>query len=325
MSRTSQNPPPPQSRRWQGRAHEFLLSSLAPLAVACAAEEPAGDNVRDVRATLPPETDGYRNIVGGEYVIQPGEEKMICFHLTWKDPTIAVTSVEQLQGKFGHHSIIVTTKEPKPDGTVEDCTEQKDMYKYGAFLIPVDELPAGHGIELPQGMKIVLQSHYVNYGDQAIRTRDAVRIRTMPTADVKTWVSSLATNSTDFSVPAKTVGSEIFDCTIDEDFELLLFGGHMHEDGKSFEGLIGADAASLKSLQRVDEWKEEYRDSPPVMLALKAPVPLKKGTVIRTICEWNNKAEHALAFPEEMCASFGYIAGTKKPYDCRKDKGKVSW
>ncbi len=303
----------------------LLLASLAPLAFACAAEEPAADNVRDVRATLPPEVDGYRNIVGGEYVIQPGEDKMICFHLTWKDPTIAVSSVQQLQGKFGHHSIIVTTKEPKPDGTVEDCTEQKDMYKYGAFLIPVDELPAGHGIELPQGMKIVLQSHYVNYGDQAILTRDAVRIRTMPTADVKTWVASLATNSTDFSVPAKSVGNETFDCTLDEDVELLLFGGHMHEDGKSFEGLMGPDVKSLKSLQRVDEWKEEYRDSPPVMLALKAPVPLKKGTVLRTICEWNNKADHVLAFPEEMCASFGYIAGTKKAYDCRKDKGKVTW
>jgi hypothetical protein len=311
-------------------AHSRLAGpALALFALAltgCAVEDAApADNTRDLRVELPLEVDGWRNIIGGEAIIAPGEEKMLCFHMTWDQPTMAVGEIDMIQGKMGHHAVMVTTKAPLPAGSVEDCTASTEMWKYNAFLIPVPSLPAGMGIELATGQHMVLQSHYVNIGDVPIKIRDVVRVRQRQTKDVQKWVSTLSASSFDIDVMPGASRTETFDCGFDEDVELILAGPHMHEEGTGFQIHLGPSVDKLELLQDVDDWIEEYRDSPPVLMAFDKPLAVPKGSILRTTCSWKNTRDHQIGFPEEMCTTFGYIAGTKKLYDCRKENGKITW
>lgn len=275
------------------------------------------DGITDVRVSIPEPEEGVIDIVSGEAIVEPGSEKMICFHYTYEGETTAVAGVDMLQGKFGHHAVMVTTQDPQPHGTVEDCTDQSEMWKYSALFVPVDDMPAGYGIELPQGFQMVLQAHYVNTSDKPIKIQDVVRLRTIDHGSVERWVSTFTTSDLGFAIPPLSPQQSAFDCTLDEDVDLLFIAGHMHEYGKSFELLLGPDEQSMESLYVVPEWDPDFRDAPPVELMFDDPMPMPAGTIARTKCAWDNTLSHELAFPEEMCTAFGYIAGTKNVFDCR--------
>ena len=57
----------------------------------------------------------------------------------------------------------------------------------------------------------------------------------------------------------------------------------------------------------VDPWLAEYRDNPPVQeFGEVTPLELSEGDIVRTKCVFKNTTDKALAFPSEMCASYGY-------------------
>lgn len=300
-----------------------LAFVAAPLALmACGGSEDgaplsaAGDDVRDVRVAAPAPDPAYIDYIGPEMIVEPGEEKLFCLHITYDGEDTAFNKFEMLQGKFGHHAVLLGTKKPLAHGTVEDCTDISAMAKLDAFAIPSDELPKGRGVSLPKGKQMVLQSHYLNTDSKPILIRDAVRIKKLPVQDVTTWVSAYGTNATYMKIPPHSKGSMSFDCTIPKDVSVLLFGGHMHEWGSRFEALIGPSVAELKSVYVVDSWTQDYRDNPPVNLYFDKAMPLPQGSVVRTNCEWNNGTANELGFPEEMCSTFGYVEGTKETVQC---------
>ena len=185
-------------------------------------------------------------------------------------------------------------------------------------MLPGNELPAGHGIHVPAGMQYVMQLHYVNAGESPILIRDVARLEKIAPAAVTTWVTTLTTNRINFTlVPGSN--TQTFDCTLPADVDLLLLGGHMHEQGARFDLSIGPSAANLRSMYLVDPWKPTYRDAPPVTLFFSHPMRLTAGTVVRTTCEWMNRTDADIRFPNEMCAGFGYIAGTTTAVHCQQE------
>jgi hypothetical protein len=276
----------------------------------------------DVRAAIPAgDPAKYIDFVGSEAVVPAGSEKMFCVYMTYTGPDAAFFDQEAFQGKFGHHAVLLSTKEKKPDGFTEDCTDMKSLAKFEPFSI-TEELPAGVGVFLPAGKQVVLQFHYVNTGKKPIRVRDVARLHKRDLADVKQFAAVFVTNTADFKIDARGTGKREFDCALDRDVDLLLIGGHMHEYGAAFHVQLGASEKELESFYAVDEWKPDYRDKPPIQLFGSHPVHLTKGTVIRTTCEWKNTEDEPLEFPKEMCSSFGYAAGFKYPFVC--DNGKIN-
>jgi hypothetical protein len=293
------------------------------LAAGCGSEEGGDDDVTgdpvDLRVPVPDPDPAYIDLVTPEVVIESGEEKMFCIYLDNLDGELAVSEMESYQGNYGHHMVLLTTTEPEEHGTFVDCSDSADMYKYRAFILPGTPLPDGHGILIPDGTQYVLQFHYVNASPDPILVRDVARLEKMAVEDVTTWVTTLTTNSLRLEVPADLPAQEQFDCTVQEDVDLLLIGGHLHEQGEKFEVLVGDDVNSLSSIYLVDPWREEYRDAPPVNLFFQNPMPLPAGKLIRTNCSWRNTLQAPLEFPAEMCATFGYIAGTQTPLHCEAE------
>jgi hypothetical protein len=293
------------------------------LAVACGGgSETAGsdDRVLDVRVQVPATDPTYVDFVSPEFEIEPGVERMDCVHFRYDGEDTAIQDVNSLQGKYGHHAVLLAAKDPKEPGTREDCTNAEDMTKYDPFAIPV-ELPEGLGVYLPKGKPLVLQIHYVNAGKKPIRVRDVVRLKTIPIASVRRWAATFATNSLDVKVPARGESTLSFDCAVPIDADLLLLGGHMHEHGKRIAIELGPDDKSLEQLYATD-WTAEYRDAPPITMMMTNPKPLQKGHILRTTCTWSNTESRPLTFPEEMCSAFGYVAGSKDAVVCRHGEGK---
>jgi hypothetical protein len=302
---------------------------LAALSVLFSCSSSSGDgggatanpDETDVRVPIPPADAKYIDFVGTEAVIGPGEEKMYCVYTTYNGPDTAFYNQEALQGKFGHHAVLLSTKDSKPDGTTIDCTDMSQLAAFEPFSI-TEELPAGVGVFLQHGKKMVMQFHYVNSSRKPIRVRDVARLHKRELADVKSFAAVWVTNTSDFKVSPRASASQSFDCVLDRDVDLLLLGGHMHEYGTSFKAEIGPSVNELKPLYTVDQWKQDYRDHPPMQLHTNAPMHLAKGTVIRTTCAWNNPGDTPIAFPQEMCTTFGYASGIKEPFVC--DNGKIT-
>lgn len=281
------------------------------------APKPSDLEPLDLRVERPAADPGYIDFVAGESVIPPGEERMICTHVRFEsDEDAAFEYVDSVQGKYGHHVVLLGAKQPLPPGTVEDCTAPEDMAKYDAYTIGDQELPPGYGVRLPAGHAMVVQAHYVNGDDRPIRVRDVVRLKRVPVDQVQTWAAIYVTNTLAIEIPAGEQAEVEFDCRVKKDVDLLVLGGHMHEWGTRFELLYGPDEDHLESLYLASPWVPEYRDLPPMTLFFQHPFRLQAGYLLRTKCQWHNDQDTDLEFPHEMCTSFGYVGGTKDPEVC---------
>lgn len=276
---------------------------------------PAAVMPRDVRVEVPALDAAFIQFATTEQVIQPGEDKMFCSELEYEDVDTAFTEVDSRQGKFGHHLILVSTTKPRGKGSVYDCTEMTDFLP---LAIPANGWPAGYASSMKKGTPVVLQMHYVNTGTQPILVRDVIRLKKLDPAQVTTWVAPFALNHETFQVPPHGTNSVSFDCTIQAPQKLLLIGGHMHEWGTTFKVEWGPNENALTKLYDVPGWKAEYRDEPPTDLYFTNQKDVPAGTVMRTSCSWSNDTDAMLAYPHEMCATFGLFAGTKDPLVCRK-------
>lgn len=287
------------------------------LAGCGAAEVPKAVEPLDLRNALPAASARYFDVLGGEQVIAAGSEKMFCTDVVYEGEDVAYDALEATQGKFGHHAVLLVPVKPRAPGTVTDCTDASTMKDFSLFAIGQADVPKGHGGFLPKGKQLVIQSHYVNTGKVPIRVRDVLRIRTMPIAEVTTWMGVFVNTTDQIDIPPHAMGfSTTFDCPVTKDLALLVLGGHMHEWGARMEVSYVAPDGALTPVYKIDQWKAEYRDTPPVDLYTSKPRELKGGGQLRITCAWNNTSDQTLKFPSEMCVLFGYAAGTKEPIVC---------
>lgn len=274
-----------------------------------------GPKARDLRVEIPAAEKGMYDLVTTEQIIEPGEEKMFCTDFVYHGEDVAMWKVDARQGKFGHHVILLGSKKPKPEGTTYDCTDISTMKDFEPFAIM--DLPEGSGTPLPANKPLVIQMHYVNTSTEPILVRDVIRIGIKPQSEITRWVAPFGLNSGNFEVPPRAAEfTTTFDCTVKQDADLLLLGGHMHENGMKMFTQLGTDVNNLVTKYQVDAWKPDYRDAPPVELFMSTPIKVKAGMILRTSCTWTNSSDKTLTFPHEMCASFGLLAGTKDSWVC---------
>lgn len=271
---------------------------------------------RDVRVPIPEPTSEYVDFVGLDTVIKPGEDRMICVHMRYDGEDLTYSLADSAQGKFGHHFIAMKAKKPMEPGTVEDCSKPEDMSKYDILMMPGFEVPQGYGMFLPKGTPIVAQSHYINSTTQPLRVRDVLRFKKIDPSTVKTWAAAYSTNSLDLKIPALGAATHSFDCTFPVDAKLMLVGGHMHEWGTKFQFEVGPNPGAMQTLYNVDQWTTDFRDNPPINYMKESPIPVAKGSILRTTCSWKSDQDHELIFPHEMCAAFALLTGTKQPFVC---------
>src|SRR5205823_2143052 len=153
----------------------------------------------------------------------------------------------------------------------------KDMRPFAIDLA----LPTGYANYLPSGTALVIQMHYVNTGKEDILVRDMIRLKKVAESTVTHWAAPFAANSDEFSLPPHSTDiTKTFDCAMTQDADLLLLGGHMHENGATFKIEIGPDADHLITRYNVTAWKPDFRDAAPVELFTQNPLHLTNGSMV---------------------------------------------
>lgn len=294
-----------------GSDREAFLVDAAGLDSA-SADAPLG--LVDERTHIPAPDPRMLDIVTPEEIVQPGEEKMFCYHVQNTEAALAVRDITGAQGPGGHHIALLATSDPRPSGTVEDCTSPEANAPLRWFVISGGRLPDGYGISVPQGMDMVVQFHYINTGEYPILVRDYVRLERVDVATVTTWVSTLIMQDLAVSVPPGPSTLE-WTCPVPDGLSLMMVFGHMHNMGQRFEADLGS-ADELHTLYTIDPWEASFRDNAPTMSFYAEPVPLPSGSVFRTRCDWTNTSPATITYPAEMCALFAYVAGSQTPLQC---------
>lgn len=303
----------------------LLAGACLSLASSCddgddANEEGADDGaeeeiVDDFPENVPAVPADAREIEFPEVVIMPGSEVQNCYFLEPETADIYASALESYQGQYGHHLVLFYSIAPEEPGTVRDCTSIADMLT----LIPaissvnfgLEKFPEGMAVRIPAGTQLVVQQHYLNTSDKPLRAHDVLHLRTRPKEDIAELAGFWGISDIEFVLPPAPGEEQVveFDCAAPRDMKVMMAGPHMHEWGVRFEATLlrGGPDGTPEQFINVDPWKADFRDNPPVVeFGKETPLDVKQGDVLRTKCVFNNTSDKDLAFPSEMCASYGY-------------------
>lgn len=253
--------------------------------------------------------------------VESGTESMFCHYLPPLERDLVVRGFSTHQGAGGHHLVIYRALEPKPAGTVEDCSTGESMANLMLVLTQTGTqepgasaimFPERHVVVLEAGLQLVAQSHYVNTSDTVQTTKDDLTVFTT-TADLSTLTQLhlLVVSSSNFEIPARTPEySASAGCVLDKNIQLLSLVPHMHEWGARID-LRAGEPAAMSRIMAVADWTADMRDLPPItsFSGMTAPMNgrLSAGDSVALTCTWRNAEDHAIAFPAEMCAAVGYF------------------
>lgn len=291
----------------------FLL-----LALACSA--PTDDSTADAIDLRLAEGDDYptpgaTDLVfrGPDLIIEPYTDTMYCTMGTYAGEDIGLNNFNTYQDEtYGHHFILLGSSSSEidiPDGTGFDCTETDDlpMDSLEPIILPTGgnqevvgiDMPEGTATKLRSGQRYVLQSHYVNTGEQQILVNDVSVSATIPVDEVEIWAAPVVMNHQQFELPPGEETTISFDCLFTPQYNFLYLAGHMHEWGKHITLERVVDDVVVETLYDT-EWDPSYRDLPP-LVDYGAGYALPENTTLRTTCTWLNDTDETLTFPGEMC------------------------
>jgi len=281
----------------------LIITAVIAVAAGCAGGDGGGDY------TI---TDDALTFETGSFQVPPGDV-FECFYtdvITDRELAVAAASADQSQG--GHHVTLYYTSIIK-DAQHHPCdpAEMADWRMIGGGgdeaedLVTKLRMPDGYAIRVPAGVQLVLQSHYINLGEE-FTANDQAAIELVPADSIESFVNQFVVNDAGFAVPPHEEFESVSTCTVPEDVQLIRLLGHMHEWG-SYYKLEEIDQADETLSTILDlEWDPVYASDPEVLQWEPAePMLLAQGTRLRQTCRWFNDTADPILFPREMCVAFG--------------------
>jgi hypothetical protein len=286
----------------------------------------------DLRREFPDAPEGGIQLLTPDYTIEAFSEAQFCWFTRWDGGDIGINYQATYQSDNGHHVVLLKTladEDDFPDDAVFDCSDKDTLpmtdmepiiFGRGIESAGTDnestlELGEGMAVNLNEGTRMIVQSHYVNPTPDAILVKDAINLGLIPEDQVEIWAAPFAHTVLDFEIPAGEIATIEFDCTWEDDATVLFLGGHMHDWGKAFS-LDWTSGDTTERIYEVEEWNVEYRDRPPIHEYGDGDFTVAAGDVFSTSCTWDNTTDHTLGFPEEMCVTFGFAYESKLPLIC---------
>jgi hypothetical protein len=282
------------------------------LAGACGGSDPQVPIDPDAGDGAPP---GYTRYKATPMVLQPGESGIWAEYVSevFTEDTDIIDIVGH-QGLGGHHAVMFATKEPQPIGTVHEwgnADQLTSRFLGGGGAEGADnvKLPDGISFRVRKGYALVMQVHYVNVTDEPVEMNSFIDVKYAPASDSR-LVAGMFTNVQPalFLNPGKQ--SVTVECEVKEDLELVMWSNHLHEWGSRIVTTATLPSGQVIDIKRNETWFTEWINSPDWdKRTLDTALKLPAGTVVKTVCEWNNTESHMLEFPDEMCVFVSFHKG----------------
>lgn len=240
--------------------------------------------------------------------IQPGTDYEVC---AWTDKIFdKVTDVRSTLAYQteppGHHVVLFYTLDKQPAGTQRVCTDT-DMASF-RYLTGngtngmVNEAPGDLVFRIPAGAQLVVNSHYLNAGDEVARGQGVINVN-FAGPGTFTPTSSTAILNSGLEV-AQGVSTQKMHCEFQNQFNLWYLIPHMHRWGAAIN--VDITRSGVKQRMFETEWSERYTFHPPEKRFDPAePYTINPGDAIDVECTWNNTEARTLPFGFEMCVVFG--------------------
>ena len=251
-----------------------------------------------------------------ETSVEPASEVQLCKYIEMprdKGDVLAVDAITHTYTEGSHHFLVYkTTLAEMPAGgdTLVPCEESAWMtvVRGVAYAAQSPEgeivLPEGVSQRFQSGEVLLLQTHYLNAGSEALSARIDFDLHLTTVEAAPTEAGVLFFFNPIIHLPPNGAATAELSCPIPADANLIFAASHMHKQGTRFRADIeGGDDA--RKLYETSEWAE------PLPLELDAPSgTLKAGDRIRYACDFENAGPQTItagpsAATDEMCMFIG--------------------
>lgn len=271
---------------------------------------------------LPPASPGGLALFTGIVTVEPGDDVTYCTYLDYvTDEVLHVHDTLGVQSRYGHHAILQYLTTPQEPGT-RACPDESDLSAQPGQVLGgtggegngAIELPPNVVSEIPAGAQLVINHHWINYGQEPARVQ-AEMITVPPTSHDDLIVArAMAIVATDFEVPVGAAATASVECMFPSEARLVSMIGHQHEWGTHVRAeRMGPSAEVIFDHDYTPEMVSQPLTTD---FALEQPFTFAPGDVVRMTCEWQNTSNAPLIFPREMCVLFGWQIGVEKDVQC---------
>jgi hypothetical protein len=280
------------------------------LALSGCASDDAPEPADGIIIDAPKPQNGVQ-LVTPTFTVEGGSEVFMCMRIPAEVPeTMYVQQSVAYQAKGGHHSMLYYLPQ---DFYVEDAPHEcqgSEMGRGGLRFVGVGtadgggiELPPGVVLEIPAGVKLFTQSHYVNTGTEAVTAQDVINLELVDRSQVTNIAGAYTEIDLSFEIPPGSAEyTRTIDCSPPVDMNVPFMIPHMHEHGKHISVEL-EQAGQISSIYDSD-WDVALRDDFPVR-QFAEHLHMTTADRLRTTCTWQSQEETApLLFPNEMCATF---------------------
>jgi hypothetical protein len=180
------------------------------------------------------------------------------------------------------------------------------------------ELPPNVVSEIPAGVQLVINHHWIHSGDEPMQAQGMLVTEPADTDEELVIVRSFAFAVMNFDVPPGESAEQQADCTFEQDMDFVYVLGHQHEWGTHVTGelLPGGDDGSAQMIFDHDYGPDLVAHPHIYTYPVDDPLTVRAGDALRMHCQWFNDTDAALKWPAEMCVVFGWKIGGDRDAIC---------
>jgi hypothetical protein len=250
--------------------------------------------------------EGWVRLMEGDWSLAAGEEGYFCVYVTLP-ADIDVKAFRPLAPPGTHHTVMtkITSASP-PDGTVRcNVNTNGTSMIYGSGVgAPDFEFPAGVGLRLTKGTRLLLNLHLYNATDLPLTGKSGALVKPAGAGEIQNFAELVLAGPTiGLNVPTGT-STQSGKCNIssitNEPIQVFALSQHMHKLGTHMKSVITRSGSADIVLQDIPYDFESQKFHHTQQL-----IELRPTDVLTTSCTFNNTTGATVGFGEssddEMC------------------------
>jgi len=273
----------------------------------------------------PPAAGAGVQMVVSKFPVAPNfERELFVYKKVGNTEQMLVNRIEIKMRQNSHHFILYDFEPTIPAGYIPVNDEVRDLRNqdgsvnfnttiamgYHVFVIGTQtpyldyKLPDGVAIQIPAGMSLDCNSHYVNKSTVAIDGEVNVNLHTVPASSVNKIAKAINFPNYNLNLPAKqkTTLSKTF--LFSKSVSVLTLTSHTHQLAEKFVIKVKGGARDGQVVYTNLDWHH------PPMVNLNPPLSLNAGEGLISEITYNNTTDAAVKFgltsKDEMGIIFGY-------------------
>jgi hypothetical protein len=290
----------------------WMMSAI--LSLCCGGDSDGGS---DGSLGLEPPSNGIQ-LAMPLFEAPPQRESEFCYAFTYQgEETLLVNTFQSEYREGSHHFILYRANEHVenfPEGRMAECGQGVDEFElntsrfhwiYGTQLESEDlRLPEGVAVSIEPGTQFIMDSHYINYGEEPITGEVRVNLVTLPESEMVHEADSYFWLNPAIFIPPQSPSATEMACALPAESSMVTLLTHTHQLGtavKVFSELPGREPVLI---HEEEDWLE------PETVIFQDPYDIREGERISFRCEYDNPTDQMVTFgvssKDEMCIISGY-------------------